>query len=427
VAGPAKAPGALIAHSLTWRQLVELDACTGCGECRAWCPVYAQDPREAVCARGKLDSLSKLVGSGLSQDERASFLESLYQCSACGQCHVVCPVRIDTPELWEQARLALTLTGLARPEAQTRQLGVIREFDNSYSRSQAQRGDWAGRAWQAGLLKKPIDLHRDRPAPFLYFTGCTASFDPPMQPVAVQSARLLQEAGIDFAILGPDEPCCASKLRRMGDEHFADEAQRRIALLSRLGDTTIVASCAGCFKGLHGDYERIRPGALRVRHLTQLLDALIASGRLPLRHAVPLRVTYHDPCHLGRHSQIYDEPRRILRAVQGLELIEMDRHGAFSSCCGMGGGLKLASEGLQHRMAAQRIREAEATGAQAIVTPCQTCCIGLGNGVKEAGSALRVLHLNDVLARAVCPEVTSENVLAGFATIERPSFEVAPR
>ena len=414
MAGPAETPGALIARGLTWRQLVELEACTGCGECRTWCPVHAQDPREAVCARGKLAALRSLVGSGLPHNEQAAFLESLYECSACGQCHVICPVRIDTPELWEQARFALTRAGFARPEAQTRQIGAIREFDNSYSRPQAQRGDWADRAWRAGLLKRPIPLRRDRAAPFLYFAGCTASFDPPLQPVAVQSARLLQEAGIDFAILGPQEPCCASKLRRMGDEHFAAEASRRLGALCSLGDATIVASCAGCFKGLHGDYERVRPGALRVRHLTQLLDELIAAGRLPLRHAVPLRVTYHDPCHLGRHSQIYDEPRRILRAVPGLEFIEMERHGAFSACCGMGGGLKLANEGIQHRMGAQRIREAEMIGVQAIVTPCQTCCIGLDNGVKETGSALRVLHLNDVLALAVCPEVASDKVLAAF-------------
>jgi heterodisulfide reductase subunit D len=97
----------------------------------------------------------------------------------------------------------------------------------------------------------------------------------------------------------------------------------------------------------------------------------------------------------------------VLRAIPGLELVEMPRHGAFSSCCGMGGGLKIANEGLQHRMAAERIREAQATGAQAIVTPCQTCCLGLANGVKETGSAIRVLHLNDVVAAAVCPAVSS--------------------
>ena len=114
-------------------------------------------------------------------------------------------------------------------------------------------------------------------------------------------------------------------------------------------------------------------------------------------------------------GQLYDEPRRILAAIPGVELVEMPRHGAFSFCCGMGGGLKLANEGLQHRMGAQRIREAEGTGAEAIVTPCQTCCIGLANGVAETGSGLRVLHLNEVVARAVCPEITAEKVTAAIA------------
>jgi heterodisulfide reductase subunit D len=236
-----------------------------------------------------------------------------------------------------------------------------------------------------------------------------------MRHVAVLSARLLQEAGVDFAILGPDEPCCASKLRRMRDETFPAEAARRIAQLRGLGAATIVASCAGCFKGLHGDYARLPSGSLPVVHLTQMLASLIAEGRLAPRHPVPLRVTYHDPCHLGRHSQIYGEPRRVLAAIPGLDVVEMPRHGAFSSCCGMGGGLKLANEGLQHRMAAHRIREAEETGAAAVVTPCQTCCMGLMNGVKETGSSLKVLHLNELLAQAVCPDVTPERVAAALA------------
>jgi heterodisulfide reductase subunit D len=415
VAGADAPRGDRIARSLSWRQLLELDACARCGECRSWCPVYAQDARESLCARGKLAALRGLVADTLPEAGCASFLEGLYECSACGQSRVVCPVRIDTPELWEQARFALGRAGLPRPETQTRQIAAIREFDNSYSRPKGERGLWAKRAWQAGLLREPLRLWRERPGPLLYFAGCTASLDPALQFVAVQSARLLQEAGVAFAILGADEPCCAAKLRRMGDQHFAEEAGRRIAQFHGLGDVTIVASCAGCFKGLHGDYARLPGGSLPVVHLTQLLDRLLADGRLRPRRAVPLRVTYHDPCHLGRHSGVYDEPRRILKAVPGLELAEMPRHGAFSSCCGMGGGLKLANEGLQHRMAAHRVREAEQTGAQAIVTPCQTCLVGLNNGVQETGSSLRVLHLNDVLAMAVCPEVTSERVTAALA------------
>jgi heterodisulfide reductase subunit D len=412
---PAETEGARIAAGLSWRQLVELEACARCGECRAWCPVYAEEPRESICARGKLAALRGLVRGSLPERERAEFLESLYQCSACGQCHVVCPVRVDTPEFWEQARLALAQAGLPRPDAQTRQLAAIREAGNAYGRPQQERGRWAERAWRAGLLAREPRLWRERPAPFVYFAGCTASFDAPMQFVAVQSARLLQEAGVEFAILGADEPCCASKLRRMGDAAFPGEARQRVSLLADLGNATVVASCAGCYKGLHGDYARLQRDPFPVLHLTQLLDRLIAAGSLRPRRTVPLRVTYHDPCHLGRHSQIYDEPRRILAAIPGVELREMPRHGAFSSCCGMGGGLKLASEDLQHRMAARRVREAEATGAEAIVTPCQTCLAGLRNGVKEAGAAIRVLHLNDVLAASVCPDVTAERVTAALA------------
>ena len=407
--------GARIAAGLTWRQLVELEACARCGECRSWCPVYAQDARESLCAAASWRRCAGWCAGTLPEaGPRRLPGEPL---RVLGLRPV--PRRLPGPHRHPGTLGAGAAgAGAARacpargPDAS---VGAIREFDNSYSRPQAERGRWAEHAFAAGLLKEPVRLWRERPAPYLYFAGCTASFDAPMQYVAVQSARLLQEAGVDFAILGPDEPCCASKLRRMGDESFPAEAARRIALLGGLGGATIVASCAGCFKGLHGDYARLPSGALPVVHLTQLLDRLIAEGRLRLRFEVPLRVTYHDPCHLGRHSQIYEEPRRVLRSIPGLQLVEMPRHGAFSSCCGMGGGLKLANEGLQHRMAAQRIREAEETGAQAIVTPCQTCCLGLINGVKETGSRIRVLHLNDVVAAAVCPEVSAEKVAAAFA------------
>jgi Fe-S oxidoreductase len=126
-------------------------------------------------------------------------------------------------------------------------------------------------------------------------------------------------------------------------------------------------------------------------------------------------VTYHDPCHLGRHNQIYDEPRRILKSIPGLKLVEMPRHRAFSSCCGMGGGLKVANPKIQYKMAGKRIREAESTGAEAIVTPCQTCYLGLLHGIEETGSDMKVYHLNEIIVRSVCPEVSCEEITSAFA------------
>lgn len=407
-----------IAAGLTRRQLIEIDACARCGECLAWCPVYAQDPRESICSRGKLRSLKGLVRSGLDEAEQKEFLEGLYECSACGQCHVVCPVRINTHELWEQARESLVKAGIPQPEQQIKHLAAIREFNNAYAKPQQERGAWAEKAWKAGLLREPVRLWKEHRASVLYFAGCTASFDPVMQAVAVQSARLLQEAGIDFAILGPDEPCCASKLRRMGAPGFADEARKRVDLFREQGIETIVVSCAGCFKGLHADYRGILSPSTEVFPLTAYLDRLIGEGRLRPREKVPLRVTYHDPCHLGRHNQIYSEPRSLLNAIPGIELVEMRRHGPFSACCGMGGGLKLAKPEIQKKMSAARVKEAEDTGAEVIITPCQTCQIGLTVGVEAISSRLRVYHMNEVLIRSVCPEACREHIERAFAAAE---------
>ncbi|MBA4373366.1 MAG: hypothetical protein C0402_10970 [Thermodesulfovibrio sp.] len=407
-----------IAGRLTRRQLIELEACTRCGECQVWCPVFLQDKRECISARGKLSLLQRLVNDGLPDTELQDFLQGLYECSACGQCHVVCPVRINTHELWEQTRESLVSAGIPRPETQTKQLLTIKRANNAFDKPQQDRGLWAKKAWEAGLLKAPVPLWREQPSSVLYFAGCTASFDPEMQSVAVQTARLLQEAGVEFSILGDEEPCCAGKLRRMGDLEFKAEAEKRISLFAEKGIKEIVVSCAGCFKGLHSDYAALWPGAKKVRHLTQFIDRLIQDGKLRLKHAVPLTVTYHDPCHLGRHNQIYDPPRRILQAIPGLKLVEMPRHRAFSSCCGMGGGLKLVNPGIQHSMAGVRIREAESVGATAVVTPCQTCYMGLQYGVEETASSMQVYHLNEMLIRSVCPEVSCGEISARFQHLQ---------
>ncbi|HSB51895.1 MAG TPA: (Fe-S)-binding protein [Dissulfurispiraceae bacterium] len=417
MAKDTKRQGAKVASGLTWRQLIELQACTRCGECQVWCPVYAQDERESLTARGKIKALRRLVEGSLDASERRIFVDALFECSACGQCHVVCPVRIDTPELWEQARQCLVEAGIGRPESQTRHLSDIKEFNNPFGRSQEDRGLWAELAWKAGLLKEPVRLWKEHPSSVLYFAGCTASFEPRMQSVAVQTARLLQEAGVEFSILGEDEPCCVSKLRRMGDTDFVAEAQKRVDLIERMRVETVVVSCAGCYKGLHSDYLKLWPNVQRVLHLTEFLGHLIEEGRLALTRRVPMVVTYHDPCHLGRHSDVYEEPRRILRAIPGIRLVEMARHRAFSLCCGMGGGLKIIRPDMQHKMSAARILEAASTGAEAIVTPCQTCTLGLLSGVEETGSHLEVLHLNEVLVRSVCPEVRQESIMAAFARL----------
>jgi len=409
-----KTQGDQIAQGLTRRQLIELGACARCGECQVWCPVYAQDKRECTTARGKLSSLRRLVEESLPEDEKREFLEGLYECSACGQCHIVCPVRINTPELWEQARLSLAQAGIPQPESLLTQLSTIKEFNNSFGKPQKERGLWATMAWEAGLLKSPLPLWRDHPTSLIYFAGCAASFEQAMQSVAVQTARLLQEAGVKFSVLGEDEPCCVSKLRRMGDPDFPLEAKKRFSQFEEMGITTVVLSCAGCFKGFHSDYSKLWPEKTRVMHLTQFLDHLIQERRLRMEHEVPLTVTYHDPCHLGRHNHIYEEPRNILRAIPGLRLVEMPRHRAFSSCCGMGGGLKVANPGIQYRMGADRIRQAESTGAEAIVTPCQTCSLGLMHGVEAAGSDMKVYHLNEMIVRSVCPEVAHEEIINAF-------------
>lgn len=406
-------PGRPVPRQFSARALLELDACTRCGECLRWCPVYAQDPREEVTPRGKIAALRKLLRREgrrrpVGAEEWAVFAEHLYRCSTCGQCHFVCPARIDTVELWEATREVLARAAYAPHPAQRDLLRNIREGDNPWREPPDGRARWVEEGLAAGrLLERPRDLPR-QPAPVLYFVGCTASYDGAINKTAQWSAGLLQRAGVEFGILGGREPCCRGKLRRMGDPAFAELAAQNIDFLNSLGIRTLVASCAGCHKTLNQDYPKRGRLRFEVLHITEFIHRLLVEGRLRLSVPVEAAVTYHDPCHLGRHNQVYEPPRQALQAVPGLRLLEMPRNRQRSRCCGVGGGLKLAFPDLQKQMAGARIKEAEATGATALVTPCPSCFQGLEAGIKYSHSSIEEWHFIQVIAWAAGVEPPPE-------------------
>ncbi len=389
-------------HHFNVRQLLEPDACTRCGECLNWCPVYAVDKKEGITPRSKLDTLKRLLKSQHGLFARLAkkqvdasladeFVKAVYECTVCGQCHYVCPVRIDTPELWEAVREALVAAGYSQPGDQAPYLEKIKQFNNPFLEPAERRRAWADEAAAAGRIK-PVKNILEDPAPVLYFVGCTASYDPKVKTVAEYTAAVLQKAGVDFGILGEHENCCRGKLRRMGDPAFAALGKENVDAFNTLGVRTVVTSCAGCYKTLKQDYPKLGRENFEVLHITEYLDRLLDEGRLSFERSLPLTVTYHDPCHLGRHNHIYDAPRRVLQAIPGLTLTEMERIRQNSRCCGGGGGMKLAFHDVQVAVTTARLHEAEETGATDLVTPCPTCALTLLSGTDAAGTSIRVRH-----------------------------------
>lgn len=396
---------------LSMRQLMSLDACTRCGECRVWCPIYTLKNTEDVTPRAKIKYLKDIlkaqqpgilrIKSKLDPQVTANFRKSLYDCSCCNQCHFVCPVRIDTVELWENIRESMFVSGLGPAAEPKEYCETLKTFGNPYKKDRAAKTDWISSGLTKGTLKQQPELISENKASVLLFLGCTATFDEKINMVAQHAINILNSAGIKFGILGPDEFCCYGKLRRIGDPDFRNLARANIASLNNLGIDTLVTACAGCFKTLKQDYDKIAKQNHRIYHLAEYMDMLIADGRIKLKVPIPGKITYHDPCLLGRHNGIYDAPRRIIRAIPGLELAEMGRNRQYSRCCGVGGGLKMANHDLQEAASLYRIKEAEDTGAKYLTTPCPTCYSGLAGGVAMANSPLIMRHLAELVAESM--------------------------
>jgi len=212
---------------------------------------------------------------------------------------------------------------------------------------------------------------------------------------------VLRRAEVSFAILGPRELCSGDPARRMGNEYlFQTLAERNVETLNGAGVTTIVANCPHCFNTLRNEYPDYG-GRYDVVHHTQLIDRLVAEGRLRLTGRVPATVAYHDPCYLGRHNAIYRDPRSALAAVPGVQTVEMPRHAERALCCGAGGARMWMEERIGKRINRERMDEAASTGADTVGVACPYCLIMLDDGARDRGDETRVLDLAQIVARAL--------------------------
>jgi len=431
-------------HSLNMRQLIELDACTRCGECLTWCPVHDQDARETLIPRRKVidflriaksqqgllakiikkrkvsDPLKRMLGRvfgyrDIGRAEIDDFVQNLYECSTCGQCEVVCPAHIETVTLWEELRRIIVQAGYGPLEAQKGLVKSVKAFDNPWQQPRAGRTKWARKAKKEGLIKQlPPEIKKNK-AKVLLFFGCTAAYDVNVRQVAINNVNILQALGVDYGILGSEEKCCASVLLRMGDPEHERVFKQNIDQFNSLGIDTLISSCSGCFKTIMQDYPRIAPLNFEVLHSIEFLARLLKQGKLKFPHAVNRTVTYHDPCHLGRATGGYDAPRMIMEAIPGLKLIEMPRNREYSRCCGAGGGLKAGYPDIQNKMARRRVNEAEETGAEALVSSCPFCYQGLNIGISSLESQLVMRDISALVAES----------LLGYDVFEQPTAQSA--
>jgi Fe-S oxidoreductase len=231
--------------------------------------------------------------------------------------------------------------------------------------------------------------------------GCAASFDDRAKKIAQATARLLQKAGVPFAILGPRELCNGDPARRIGNEYLYQElAKENISTLDGVKTRKIVTTCPHCFNTIRNEYPDFG-GNYEVIHHTQLFAELMAKGRLKPTEEIHSLITYHDPCYLGRHNKVYDAPREVLEHVPGLRQTEMPRHKERGFCCGAGGARMWMEEHLGKRINGERADEAASTGADIVGVACPFCMVMLDDGVKGKGSDMRVMDVSQVVGEAV--------------------------
>jgi Fe-S oxidoreductase len=408
--------GAITIEDFTWKQLMDTDACTVCGRCTSVCPAHATgkplDPREIVLKVGEVMAATgdPVVSPpvGIDRDiaigadsvfERIS-PEEVWACTSCKACDEICPVNIEILDKILDMRRYLTLMESDFPTELGNTFRSMENAGNAYGMNQADRGDWASSIEGVDIIEPGGAFDHE----YLYFVGCAGSFDDRNKKTSRALAKLLQRAGIDFAILGPTEMCNGDQARRAGNEYiFQMLAVQNIETFEGMGVKKIITQCPHCFNVIKNEYPQLG-GNYEVIHHSQLLDELVADGRLSLEGAtLEERVTYHDSCYLGRHNDVYLAPRRVVGQLGGIDLVEMPRNGTKGMCCGAGGARMWMEENTGKKVNVERSQEAIATGASRIAVACPFCYVMFDDGVKGEGKdeEVRVQDIAEMLWEAI--------------------------
>jgi len=378
--------------------------CIECLSCISACPVVSEVWSEFY------GPMYMVVHSRMAYDPRDqgsrvkdAIFNGLYLCTTCGYCENVCPHEIEVPHrVIENMRRKAVEQGFGPLSKHSPLVTSIKSYDNPWQMPRSQRDRWTKQLKKDGVKIKELD--RGEQAEVLYFVGCTASYDPKVQDMAKATARIFAAAGVDFGILGREEKCCGSTLLRVGDvEAFERLARANVESFKKAGVKKIVTSCAGCLKCLRNDYKTVKDLGFNIPvvHTMEFLADLLDQGKLKMTKPVNAVVTYHDPCHIGRHSGIFEPPRKVLRAIPGVKFVELERHHENSWCCGAGGGVKTAFPEITDRLARKRVEQVLRSGADILTSACPFCYQTLEATARNMNAKFEVADIVELVARAL--------------------------
>ena len=377
-------------EDFTWRQLSDGWACTACARCQDVCPAYNSgktlNPMQIIMDvknYGKEHGSLLLAGEEPPETMVERFTpDAIWACTTCYACVEACPVHIEHVPKLTDTRRHLVMEASDFPEELQNLFNNLERNSNPWGMGAHTRADWA----------EGLDLKIGEPAEYLFYVGCAGSFDDRNKKVSRATAKLLKEAGVDFSILGETEMCNGDPARRAGNEFlFQMMAEMNVENMNSLGTLKVITACPHCFHTIGKEYEKYG-GKYEVYHHSQILNDLRQEEKLKINKFED-KVTFHDPCYLGRIGGETEAPREAL----GGDLIEMERHGEKSFCCGGGGARIWMEEDADKRVNEIRAREASETGADCVAVGCPFCMTMMSDGLKEIGDGKPVKDISEIM------------------------------
>jgi Fe-S oxidoreductase len=382
-----------------------LYGCSRCGTCKdvlnifiPACPAGEKYQFESYFPSGQI-AIARGVAEGVLSLADDDIRERMYACTGCLSCEQQCAVYHHQHifEIIQALRTEAVTQGFLNPAYMVMYYG-LRKDDNVFGKPKEERGDWAKGLEVKYAAQEKVDV--------LYHAGCMISFEPELWEVPRSVMSLMKAAGVDVGIMGSEETCCGGRAYEIGYlGEFTKYAEHCLQTFNTLGVSKVVTSCSdgyAAFKMLYPkiDIER----KFEVLHVVEYLDQLIKEGKIKFTKKVPMKVTYHDPCHLGRHitdAGVYDAPRDVLKSIPGIELVEMERIRENAWCCGAGGGVSQANPDLALWTANERLKEAKATGATALVTCCPWCEKNFKDAIEEYGEQIEIYDIAQIASKAL--------------------------
>lgn len=384
---------------LTWSMALDVYSCTECGRCNVFCPtVLTGKPlshkflnldikhalladKDAILSRDDkaLEALPSLVSEGRIKDE------TIWACTTCGSCEQECPVYIEqTPRIIQMRQNKVLMQGEVAPELARAYKGMENN-SNPWGIGSDKRDAWAEGLNIVRMSDAAAATPEGEEPPLLYWIGCAGSFDDRNKKITLAMVKILQAAKVPFAILGKEEGCTGDAARRTGNEYlFQALAQANVEVLNGYKVKKVLTHCPHCLHTLKTEYPEFG-GHYEVVHHTQFIDDLIARGALTLKAQAAQKVALHDSCYLGRYHQIYEQPRNIIKAVPGVEVLELPRNKSRSVCCGAGGGRFWMEETIGERINVHRAKEVAATEPDKVGSACPFCLTMMKDGLGHIG------------------------------------------